>query len=59
MRTKRSNVLIFIKTVHTAIWAFYVALIGYVVYAGIADQINRFLFIAIGLVLLEGIIFLY
>ena len=54
-----NKVLFCIKAVHTIIWAFYVFIIGYIVYAGIIDKIDIYLFIAIGLVLLEGIILLF
>lgn len=54
-----NKVLFCIKTVHTIIWAFYVLVIGYIIYAGIIDKIDVYLFTAIGLVLLEGILLLF
>lgn len=54
-----NKVLFSIKTVHTIIWALYVFIIGYIVYAGIFNKIDIYLFTAIGLVFLEGIILLF
>lgn len=51
--------LFFIKVVHTAIWTFYVLVIAYIVYAGIADQIGVLVWVAIGLVILEGLVLLF
>lgn len=50
--------LFFVKLVHTIIWVFFVCVIGYVVYAGIYNQIGTTVWIAIGLVILEGIVIL-
>jgi len=50
--------LLLIKLLHTVIWAFFVMAIFYIVYAGMFDKINILTFIAIGLVVLEGIILL-
>ncbi|MEZ5042868.1 MAG: hypothetical protein R2828_23435 [Saprospiraceae bacterium] len=47
-----------IKFVHTLIWGFFVTVIFYVLYSGIADEVNVYTWIAIGLVLLEGIVLL-
>lgn len=43
------------KLIHTAIWAFLVAVIFYVLYCGVADDVNRYTWIAIGLVIAEGL----
>jgi hypothetical protein len=51
-----SKKLFYIKLLHTIIWFFYVFIIGYVIYAGIMNKIDFYLFTAIGLVMLEGII---
>ena len=51
--------LFFIKVVHTLIWAFYVLVIGYVVYAGITDRVSTLAWIAIGLVVFEGLVLLF
>ncbi|MDF2840306.1 MAG: hypothetical protein K0Q99_1078 [Clostridia bacterium] len=48
--------LFYLKLVHTIIWAFYVFIIGYILYAGIINKIDIYLFLAIGAVLLEGVI---
>lgn len=50
--------LFFIKLVHTMIWFIYVCIIFYILYAAIYNKINYYLWIAIGLVLLEGFILL-
>ena len=46
------------KLLHTAIWAFFVAVIGYTLYCGIANDISRYAWIAIGPVILEGLVLL-
>ena len=48
--------LIVIRSIHTAIWLFYVFVFGYILFAGIFNRIDAFLWIAIGLVIFEGII---
>ena len=48
--------LFYIRLVHTIIWVFYVFVIGYILYASISNKINYYLFIAIGLVVMEGMI---
>lgn len=53
-----SEKLLAIKLVHTLIWLFFVVVIFYILYSGITDQINPFTWIAIGLVILEGIVLL-
>jgi len=50
--------LFLIKLLHTLIWMFFVVVIGYVLYAGVVNKINTFVWYAIGLVVLEGIILL-
>ncbi|HBI02650.1 MAG TPA: hypothetical protein DDY49_01300 [Paenibacillaceae bacterium] len=50
--------LFYLKLTHTIIWAFFVSLITYVLYAGIFNQINVYTWIAIGFVIMEGIILL-
>jgi hypothetical protein len=54
----RSQKLLCIKIVHTAVWIFYVIMIGYILYAGISDKIDFYVFAAIGLVIAEGLILL-
>ncbi|NHC43031.1 hypothetical protein G6549_24345 [Bacillus sp. MM2020_1] len=48
--------LFFIKLLHTIIWAFYVLIIFYISYAGVYNKVTSFTWIAIGLVIIEGII---
>jgi hypothetical protein len=45
-----------IKLVHTLIWAMFVLVIGYTLYAGLADEIGMGVAIAIGAVVIEGIV---
>ncbi len=45
--------LYYIRIIHTIIWVFFVTLIFYVLYCGIIGDINRYTWIAIGLVFLE------
>lgn len=46
------------KVFHTAIWAFFVTVIGYVLYCGLANAISLYTGIAAGLVVLEGLVLL-
>lgn len=50
--------LLLIKLVHTVVWAFFVAAIGYVVCSGIVDRITTYTWVASGLVLAEGAVLL-
>lgn len=50
--------LLIIKVVHTLIWIFYNVVIFYLLYAVITDQIDKWVWICIGLVLLEGLVLL-
>mgnify|MGYP006924659613 CR=1 FL=1 len=50
--------LLRIKLIHTIILAFFVSVIFYILFAGIFDRINIYTFIAIRLVVLEGLILL-
>ncbi len=45
-----------IKLIHTLIWLFFVIVIFYIVYSGISDRVNLYTWIAIGLVIGEGIV---
>jgi len=51
MKTK----LIIIKIIHTLIWVFFNLVIFYMLYAVIADKIDKWLWIGYGLIILEGI----
>ena len=53
-----SKKLIAIKLVHTLIWIFFVSVIAYVVYSGISGHITHFTWIAIALVIGEGVVLL-
>ncbi len=53
-----SKKLLYIKLAHTIIWIFYVIIIGYVLYSGIYNRIGIYTWIAIGLVVFEGIVLL-
>ena len=50
--------LTLIKTIHTLIWAFMVAVIFYIVYCGVFDTVNLFTWIAVGIIILEGLVLL-
>jgi hypothetical protein len=52
----QSQKLLAIKVIHTLIWLFFVSLIFYILYSGIFNKINSYTWIAIGLVIGEGII---
>lgn len=54
----QTHKLLAIKSIHTLIWVFFVAVIFYVLYAGISDRINGYTWIAIGSVIMEGIVLL-
>ena len=50
--------LLTIKLVHTLIWLFFVAVIFYILYAGISDNISAYTWIGIGLIIMEGLVLL-
>ena len=50
--------LVLTKLLHTAIWVFFVTVISYVLYCGMADDISQYTGIAAGLVVLEGLVLL-
>ncbi|WP_236943312.1 hypothetical protein [Hymenobacter sp. PAMC 26628] len=45
-----------IKLLHTAIWAFFVTAIFYILYSGLADRLTTYTWVAIGLVVGEGLV---
>ena len=55
---KPAHKLFTIKLVHTIIWLFFVSIIFYVVWSGVNNEITTFTWIAIGLVLAEGLVLL-
>lgn len=52
---KPENKLLVIKMAHTVIWVFFVLVIFYVLYTGIADNVNTYTWIGIALVIGEGL----
>jgi len=50
--------LLTIKLIHTAIWAVFVTVIFYVLYAGITGDITKLTWIGIGLIFGEGLVLL-
>jgi len=48
--------LTLIKTVHTIIWVFFNVVIFYLLYAVIVNKIDKWVWVCIGLIVLEGII---
>ncbi len=48
--------LLSIKIIHTAIWIFYVVVIGYIVYCALVGEFGLTVWIAVGLVVVEGIV---
>ncbi len=47
-----------IKLLHTLVWTFFVFIIFYIVYSGITNKITSYTWIAIGLVVAEGLVLL-
>lgn len=50
--------LLMIKILHTVIWAFFVFIIFYILYSALIDRVNSLTWIAIALIVVEGIILL-
>ena len=48
--------LTLIKTIHTIIWMFFNVVIFYLLYAVIVNKIDKWIWICLGLIVLEGII---
>ncbi len=55
---KPNQRLFTIKVIHTIVWVFFVVMIFYILYAGIADKIGILVWFAISLVVIEGIVLL-
>ncbi|WP_273565752.1 hypothetical protein [Maribacter halichondriae] len=53
---KIKDKLLVVKIIHSIIWVFYNMVIFYLLYAVIANKIDRWVWICVGLVLLEGLI---
>lgn len=56
MRADRQ--LIFIKLIHTIIWVFFNIVIFYLLYAVIANRIDKWVWICLGLIAAEGLVLL-
>ncbi|MBT8283984.1 MAG: hypothetical protein HKO75_01260 [Flavobacteriaceae bacterium] len=52
---KAADKLLTIKIIHTVIWLFFVVVIFYVLYSGITGKVNTYTWIAIALVIGEGL----
>lgn len=50
--------LVLVKLAHPLMWAFFVAVTGYVLYCGLANDTSQRTWIAAGLVVLEGLVLL-
>ncbi|HSJ68543.1 MAG TPA: hypothetical protein VK921_12745 [Anditalea sp.] len=48
--------LILVKSLHTLIWVFFNVVIFYLLYAVVVDQIDKWVWICIGLIVLEGLV---
>lgn len=53
-----NNKLIAIKTIHTVVWTFFNVVIFYLGYAVLINRIDKWIWICLGLILLEGFILL-
>ena len=54
-----SSKLAFIKLIHTIIWIFFNIVVFYMSYAVIVDKIDKWIWMGLGLFLLEGIVLLF
>ena len=52
----QANRLLAIKAVHTLVWLFFVVVIFFVLYSGIANRVDNYTWIAIALVVGEGLV---
>jgi len=50
--------LIIVKSIHTVVWIFFNVVIFYLLYAVVADKIDKWVWIGLSLFLLEGIVLL-
>lgn len=48
--------LVLIKSIHTLIWAIMVSIIAYVVYSGVSGDITIYSWLAVGAVIVEGLV---
>ncbi len=56
---KSTDKLLIIKSVHTLIWLFFNVVIFYLLYAAIVNKIDKWVWIGIGLVVIEGLVLLW
>ena len=56
-RSKHSNLFV-LKLIHTLIWLFFNVVLFYMAYAVVVNKIDKYVWIGIGLILLEGIVLL-
>ncbi|SIQ83685.1 hypothetical protein [Pontibacter lucknowensis] len=54
----RKQKLLLIKVVHTLVWVFYNVVIFYLLYAVITNRIDKWVWICLGLIVLEGLVLL-
>ena len=50
--------LIWVKTIHTLIWVFFNIVIFYLLYAVVVNKIDKWVWICIGLIVMEGLVLL-
>lgn len=50
--------LFLIKAIHTIIWFFFVSVIAFILYAGVTNTITQYVWMAVGLVVFEGVLLL-
>jgi len=55
---RENSKLVVIKIIHTIIWLFFNVVIFYLLYAVLANKIDKWVWICIGLLVLEGIVLL-
>ena len=58
MSSSKKGALQLIKTIHTVIWLFFNVVIFYLLYAAITDKIDIWVWICIGLVIIEALVLL-
>lgn len=59
METKtEKNKLILVKLLHTVVWLFFNVVIFYFLYAAIVNKIDKWVWICLGLIILEGVVLL-
>ncbi|HEY2349733.1 MAG TPA: hypothetical protein VGH64_11980 [Puia sp.] len=51
--------LVLVRLVHSIIWMFFNLIIFYLYYAAITNKIDKWVWIGVGLILMEGLVLLY